>query len=117
MSGENYLTLTGAELHSRGKAIYLKGEVAEECSDQTSSRDIYFPLSQCRKNTEGDYECPEWLAKAKAADTVYQWISKRGTKGIDHLLGAALTAEFAGRVFYVDSYALEKARKYAEKQR
>ena len=43
MSGENYLTLTGAELHSRGKAIYLKGEVGEECSDQTNSREIYVP--------------------------------------------------------------------------
>lgn len=117
MNGENYFTLTGAELHPGGKALLLQGEVAEECSDQTSSKNIYFPLSQCRKNTEGEYECPEWLAKAKAADAVYQWVSKRGTKGIDHLIGAALTAEFAGHLFFVSEHALGKARNYSEKQK
>ena len=111
----NTIILTGAELHSGGKAVFLSGYVASEATDQESRRQFYFPLSQCRL-IDDEYHCPLWLAEAKAAEGVYQWVSNRGIKGIDHLGGAALSASFADRVFNIDSYRLNKAKDYLEKR-
>tara|TARA_R100000808_G_scaffold5606_1_gene16911 strand:- start:383 stop:730 length:348 start_codon:yes stop_codon:yes gene_type:complete len=109
------IILTGAELHSGGKAVFLSGHVDSEATDQELRvRKFYFPLSQCEL-IDDEYHCPLWLAEAKAAEVVYQWVSNRGMKGIDHLGGAALSASFADRVFYIDSYRLNKAKDYLER--
>ena len=107
--------LHGASVHPGGKALIVDGTVASEATDQAASRKVYFPLSQCRANENGEYECPMWLARAKAGDAVYQWVSSRGAKGIDHLGGAGLTASFAGATYYVDLGDLRKAERYANR--
>ena len=109
------IILTGAELHSGGKAVFLWGYVASDKivgSARALVRQFYFPLSQCEL-IDNEYHCPLWLAEAKAAEGVYQWVSNRSVKGIDHLGGAALSASFADRVFYIDSYRLNKAKDYS----
>ena len=107
--------LHGASVHPGGKALIVSGTVASEATDQAASRKVYFPLSQCRVNDDGEYVCPQWLARAKAGDAVYQWVSRRGLKGIDHLGGAGLTASFAGRTYWVDLHDLRKAESYANR--
>lgn len=109
------VTLYGANVHPGGKALILDSTVAVEATDQTVGRKIYIPLSQCRIDDDGEYQCPKWLAQAKAGDAVYQWVSRRGQKGIDHLGGAGLTASFAGETYYVDLYDLQKAENYANR--
>jgi hypothetical protein len=107
------VTLKDAELHPRGKAIFVRATLDEECSDQETSRTIYFPLSQCEPVGTGEgYFCPEWLARAKAAEAVYTWVSQRGEKGIDHLGGAFFQAHFSGHSFGVDIAAMHKAKDY-----
>jgi len=113
MGNQAQVLFKDAELHPGGKAIFVRATLDEECSDQETSRTIYFPLSQCEL-VDGGYECPHWLARAKAAEAVYTWASKRGEKGIDHLGGAFFQAHFEGYSFAVDREAMMKAKAWLE---
>ena len=105
--------LEGAEMHPRGKAIFVKATLTEETTDISRERRIYFPASMARALVEmGEWSVPKWLAEAKAAEQVYLWVSSDGAKGIDHLHGACFTAEFSGRNFMVTHEAMERARDY-----
>ena len=107
------VTLTNAEVHPGGKAIFVKATLTEEHTDLSRDRRLYFPISMADE-VEGEWSVPEWLAKAKAAEQVYLWASSDGTKGIDHLHGACFTAYFAGRDFMVTQEAMECAKDYRE---
>ena len=102
----------GGELHPGGKAVVVHGSVDEVVSDQEASRRFYFPLSQCTYQ-DGTFFAPRWLVEAKSAEVVYGWVSRRGTKGIDHMAGAVLTATINNTTTSVDHAALRKAERRA----
>jgi hypothetical protein len=87
------------ELHPAGKSVKVGVAVDEECSDQFSTRWAFFPLSMISKTDDG-YSAPPWLARIKAVDAVYHWVSQGGCKGVDHLGGAVLAAHYVGGPSY-----------------
>ena len=80
--------------HSGGKCVVIEVSVDLEATDQCAKRDTYFPLSQLSE-VNGVYSAPPWLARIKAADAAYYWLSSGGRKGINHLGGAGISASFA----------------------
>ena len=82
------------ELHSSGKSIVVNVFVDLESTDQSSTRRAFFPLSQVTE-TDGVYGAPPWLAKIKAVDAAYYWVSQGGRKGVDHFGGAGIGAHYA----------------------
>ena len=93
----------GGSLTESGKAVCTHGGIIEEISNQRVNRRFFFPLSQCEK-IEGSFHAPFWLVHAKAAETVYDWVSKRGVKGIDHLQGVTFVVEIGGEYGGVNPY-------------
>jgi hypothetical protein len=102
------LPLGGAILTESGKAIFVAGVIDEEVTDIEKSRRFYFPLSQCQE-IEGVWHTPAWLLNAKAAEVVYDFVSNRGSKGIDHLAGTYWQAHFAEMSIAVTMPMLHKA--------
>ena len=70
-----------------------------ESTDQCTTRQAFFPLSQITE-VDGGYGAPPWLARIKAQDAAYYWLSQGGRKGIDHLGGAGIAAHFEGGPSY-----------------
>lgn len=89
-------------LHSGGRAVEIDIEVSLEATDQTSTRRAFFPLSQMTE-TDGTYGAPPWLARIKAVDAAYYWVSSGGRRGVHHLGGAGITASYASGLSYVIS--------------
>ena len=81
------------ERHPGGKAIVVGLLVDLEATDQGAIRHAFFPLSQVTE-TDGIYSAPPWLARIKAQDAAYYWLSHGGRKGIDHLGGAGIAAHY-----------------------
>ena len=102
----------GGELHPGGKAVIAYGSVDEDVTNQEASRRFYFQLSQC-VDEDGTFFAPRWLVEAMAAEVVYNWVSNRGSKGIDHMGGAVLTATINDTTTCVDYAALKKAERRA----
>jgi len=87
------------ERHPGGRAIVVNLFIDLEATDQGSSRRAFFPLSQVTEN-DGIYTAPPWLAKIKAQDAAYYWLSRGARKGIDHLGGAGIAAHYEGGPSY-----------------
>jgi len=106
------LPLAGARRYSE-KSIVVDGSLDEECSDQEIRRRFFFPLSQCEeKDVDGEvvYHAPAWLIEAKAAEAIFEWVSNRGRKGVDHLGGALLQAHFGSHSIPVNVARLRRVR-------
>ena len=93
------------ELHSSGKSVVVNVFVDLESTDQSSTRRAFFPLSQVTE-TDGVYGAPPWLARIKAADAAYYWLSLGGRKGVDHFGGAGITATYRGDEHEATSYGV-----------
>jgi len=78
-----------------GKAGYISVDMVEEITDLEKTARAFFPKSMMTPAGK-TYTVPRWLFEAKAREAVYQWVSARGTKGVDHLGGAVLSAFMAG---------------------
>ena len=87
------VTIGPGELHSSGKSVVVNVFVDLESTDQSSTRRAFFPLSQVTE-VDGVYGAPPWLAKIKAVDAAYYWVSQGGRKGIDHFGGAGIGAHY-----------------------
>ena len=81
------------ELHSSGKSVEVNVFVDLESTDQSSTRRAFFPLSQVTE-TDGIYGAPPWLARIKAVDAAYYWVSQGGRRGVDHFGGAGIGAHY-----------------------
>ena len=85
------------ELHSSGKSVVVNVFVDLESTDQSSTRRAFFPLSQVTE-TDGVYGAPPWLARIKAVDAAYYWVSQGGRRGVEAmmpLVGAGIGAHYA----------------------
>jgi hypothetical protein len=103
LAGKNAPVEIGpGEPHSGGKAVEIGIEVSLEATDQTSTRRAFFPLSQITE-VDGVYSAPPWLARIRAVDTAYYWVSHGGRKGVHHLGGAGITASYASGLSYAIS--------------
>ena len=92
-----------------GKAIFVEGYLDEEITDAVVRRRFYFPVSQVQV-IDGTSHIPNWLAKAKAGETAYAFLSNQGSKGIDHLGGTVWQAHFSGHSISITRAMLDKAR-------
>ena len=85
--------------HPGGKCMVVEGQVDMEATDQVSIRKAYFPISQVTE-VDGDHHevcmAPPWLARIKAVDAAYYWVSQGGRKGVDHFGGAGIGAHYIG---------------------
>ena len=81
--------------HPGGKCMVVEVQVDMEATDQVSIRKAYFPISQVTE-VDGDHMAPPWLARIKAVDAAYYWVSQGGRKGIDHFGGAGIGAHYIG---------------------
>lgn len=106
---QELLPLTNVEFSESGKALYVDGCLDEEVTDAEVSRRFYFPVSQI-KVIDDVHHVPRWLAKAKAGEVAYEFLSNRGSKGIDHLGGSCWQAHFCGHSFFVTRDMLYKAK-------
>tara|TARA_R110000824_G_scaffold100003_5_gene237738 strand:- start:1231 stop:1809 length:579 start_codon:yes stop_codon:yes gene_type:complete len=107
----NELVLVGElELSASGKAGFINVSVDEEITDQVANRRAYFPMSQVTVDADGVAHVPRWLIQAKAGEIVYEWTSNRGSKGIDHLGGAAFAVHFPSETVSVSQMDLYRAR-------
>jgi hypothetical protein len=86
-------------VHSTGKSVVVDVLVDMEATDQASTRQAFFPLSQVTE-VDGIYSAPPWLTKIKAVDAAYYWVSSGGRKGVDHFGGAGIAAHYAGGPSY-----------------
>ena len=109
------LPLEGACLTESGKAIFIEGYVDEEATDIEARRRFFFPSSMCQQDADGTYRAPAWLIQAKAAEVVYEYVSSRGSKGIDHLHGAFFQAHFAGYSIEATMAMLKKAEERTQR--
>jgi hypothetical protein len=89
-------------LHSTGRSVVVDVIVDIEATDQASTRKAFFPLSQVTE-VDGVYRAPPWLARIKAVDAAYYWISGGGRKGVNHLGGAGIAAHYVGGPSYTVS--------------
>jgi hypothetical protein len=108
-AGDKMVSLEGASLTESGKAIFVEGHVDEEVTDIEARRRFFFPLSMCQQADDGTYQAPAWLVQAKAAEVVYEYVSSRGRKGIDHLHGTHWQAHIAGHIIETTMAMLKKA--------
>ena len=92
--GDAPLVIGPGELHSSGKSVEINVFVDLESTDQCSTRRAFFPLSQVTE-TDGVYGAPPWLARIKAVDAAYYWVSQGGRRGVDHFGGAGIGAHYA----------------------
>ena len=94
------------ELHPGGKVVVVKVLVVMDATGNYSTRDTYFPISQVTE-VDGDhyeiYTAPPWLARIKAVDAAYWWVSRGGRKGVDHL-GGAVSATYIQDGYDAPSY-------------
>jgi hypothetical protein len=86
-------------LHSTGRSVVVDVLVDLESTDQHATRKAFFPLSQVTE-VDGVYRAPPWLARIKAVDAAYYWISGGGRKGVNHLGGAGIAAHYVGGPSY-----------------
>ena len=86
-------------LHSGGKSVVVNVFVDLESTDQHTTRQAFFPLSQVTE-TDGVYGAPPWLAKIKAVDAAYYWLTQGGRKGVDHFHGAGIGAHYVAGPSY-----------------
>jgi len=87
------VTIGPGTLHSGGKSVVVNVFVDLESTDQHTTRQAFFPLSQVTE-TDGVYGAPPWLAKIKAVDAAYYWLTQGGRKGVDHFHGAGIGAHY-----------------------
>ena len=87
------------EPHPGGKSVAVDVFISLEATDQAATRRAFFPLSMLTE-VDGGYAVAPWLAKIKAADAAYYWLSNGGRSGIDHLGGAGITAQFGSGLTY-----------------
>ena len=87
------VTIGPGTLHSGGKSVVVNVFVDLESTDQHTTRQAFFPLSQVTE-VDGVYGAPPWLAKIKAADAAYYWLTQGGRKGVDHFHGAGIGAHY-----------------------
>mgnify|MGYP003135940023 FL=1 len=99
------VTIGPGELHSGGKSVVVNVFVDLESTDQHTTRQAFFPLSQVTE-TDGVYGAPPWLAKIKAADAAYYWLTQGGRKGVNHFGGAGITATYMGDEHEATSYGV-----------
>jgi len=93
------VTVGSGEVHPGGKSVVVNVVVDLESTDQYSSRRAFFPLSQVTE-IDGVYHAPPWLAKIKAVEAAYYWLSRAGTKGVGHFGGAGIAAHYTGGPSY-----------------
>ena len=86
-------------LHSTGRSVVVDVLVDLESTDQHATRKAFFPLSQVTE-VDGVYSAPPWLARIKAVDAAYYWVSSGGRKGVNHLGGAGIAAHYVGGPSY-----------------
>jgi len=86
-------------LHSTGRSVVVDVLVDLESTDQHATRKAFFPLSQVTE-VDGVYSAPPWLARIKAVDAAYYWVSSGGRKGVNHLGGAGIGAHYVGGPSY-----------------
>ena len=99
------VTIGPGTLHSGGKSVVVNVFVDLESTDQHTTRKAFFPLSQVTE-TDGVYGAPPWLAKIKAADAAYYWLTQGGRKGVNHFGGAGITATYMGDEHEATSYGV-----------
>ena len=87
------------EPHPGGKSFAADVFISLEATDQAATRRAFFPLSMLTE-VDGGYAVAPWLAKIKAADAAYYWLSNGGRSGIDHLGGAGISAQFGSGLTY-----------------
>jgi len=80
-------------LHPGGKVVVVNVFVDLGSTDQQTTRQAFFPLSQVTE-ADGVYGAPPWLAKIKAVDAAYYWVSQGGSKGVDHFHGAGIGSHY-----------------------
>ena len=86
------IEIGAGDLHTSGKSIVVP--VVVFCGGNAVIRQAFFPLSQVTES-DGIYSAPPWLAKIKAHDAAYYFLSSGGRKGVNHL-GGRRTALSAG---------------------
>ena len=97
------VTIGPGVLHSGGKSVIIDVHVELEATDQSTTRQAYFPLSQLTEvEGHGMYGAPPWLAKIKAVDAAYYWLSQGGRKGVDHFGGAGIGAHYNYHLVGID---------------
>ena len=99
------VTIGPGTLHSGGKSVVVTVLVDLESTGQQSIRQVFFPLSQVTE-VDGVYGAPPWLAKIKAVDGAYYWLTQGGRKGVNHFGGAGITATYMGDEHEATSYGV-----------
>jgi len=84
--------------HPGGKCMVVEVNV-DTIDGRGSLLKAYFPLSQVTE-VDGNHMAPPWLARIKAVDAAYYWVSNGGRKGVDHLGGAGIRAFYLGGPSY-----------------
>ena len=79
------VVIGAGEVQPSGKSVLISIDVT--IGQQSAACRAFFPISTVTE-ADGEYSAPPWLAKIKATDAAYYWLSDRGTKGVDHLGGA-----------------------------
>jgi len=93
------VTIGPGERHPGGKSVVVNVFVDLESTDQCTTKQAFFPLSQITE-VDGGYGAPPWLARIKAVDAAYYWLSRGGRKGVDHLGGAGIGSHYVGGPSY-----------------
>ena len=101
------VVIGSGELQPSGKSVmvWVVVEAATHAGNgrepRASKRRAFFPLSTVTES-DGNYSAPPWLAKYKAADAAYYWVSGGGRRGVDHLGGDrdGITVQYSSGLSY-----------------
>ena len=93
-SGKSVMVWVAVEAATHSANGNGREPLASECR-------TFFPLSTVTES-DGEYSAPPWLAKVKAADAAYYWLSGGGRRGVDHLGGDrdGITVQYSSGLSY-----------------
>ena len=103
------INLGVCEFSESGKALRANVAIRRSAVHQVRHRTTFFPKSLCEE-VNGEWHTPVWLAKEKAADVVYYWVTNRGRKSLMSFEKLSITCTFSGGTsLQVDIPALHEA--------
>ena len=105
------VVIGSGELQPSGKSVMVWVNVEAATRSENGREPLasecrtFFPLSTVTES-DGNYSAAPWLAKVKAADAAYYWLSGGGRRGVDHLGGDrdGITVQYGSGLSYANRW-------------